>query len=89
MQTGLNLTEDLWNVDTTRVQWQFIIGLLNEAIYGGRIENIDDTNILETYLTMYFKDDILSHKWKPVGLNANLPNSGQNKVLFLGKCLSG
>ncbi|KAH1018946.1 hypothetical protein HUJ05_006621 [Dendroctonus ponderosae] len=79
MQTGLNLTEDLWNVDTTRVQWQFITGLLSEAVYGGRIENVDDTNILETYLAMYFKDEILSHKWRPYGLNVNLPNSGQNK----------
>lgn len=80
MQTGLNLTDDLWNVETTRIQWQFITGLLNEAVYGGRIENIDDISILEAYLKIYFRDEVLSHKWRPYGLSVNIPNTGQNRV---------
>ncbi|XP_066245842.1 cytoplasmic dynein 2 heavy chain 1 [Euwallacea similis] len=79
MQTGLNLTEELWNIDSTRIQWQFIVGLLNEAIYGGRIECIEDTSILKAYLRIYFKDEVLSHKWRPHGMNVTLPNTGQNK----------
>ncbi|CAG9772440.1 unnamed protein product [Ceutorhynchus assimilis] len=79
MQTSLSLTEDFWNVETTRIQWQFIKGLLNDAVYGGRIENIDDISILEAYLKIYFKDEVLSHKWKPYGLNLSLPNTGHNK----------
>ncbi|XP_050308267.1 LOW QUALITY PROTEIN: cytoplasmic dynein 2 heavy chain 1-like [Anthonomus grandis grandis] len=79
MQTSLNLTEDLWNVDTTRVQWPSITGLINEAVYAGRIENVDDLNILNGYLKIYFRDDVLSHKWKPYGVTVSLPNSGENK----------
>jgi len=76
----LNLTEDLWNVDTTRVQWEFIIGLLNEAVYAGRIECIEDLSILEAYLNMYFTDEVLSHKWRLHGINVALPNGSQITV---------
>lgn len=74
------MTEDLWNVDTTRVQWEFIIGLLNEAVYAGRIECIEDLSILEAYLNMYFTDEVLSHKWRLHGINVALPNGSQITV---------
>ncbi|KAL1506398.1 hypothetical protein ABEB36_005769 [Hypothenemus hampei] len=77
LQTGINLTEDLWNIESYRLDWLSIRGLLQEAVYGGRIECIEDMNILEAYLKIYFKDDILSHKWKPQGIDINLPNANQ------------
>lgn len=53
------------------------MGLLNEAVYAGRIECVDDLSILEAYLNMYFRDEALSHKWRPHGINVALPNGSQ------------
>ena len=81
LQTCLTLTEDIWKKDVTRVQWQFIKGLINEAVYWGRIEKIDDLPVLEAYSEVYFRDDILSSKWKPFGLDIRLPNTGLIQVI--------
>ncbi|XP_030763708.1 cytoplasmic dynein 2 heavy chain 1 [Sitophilus oryzae] len=77
LQTSLNLTDHYWQSESTNMPWDYIKGLLFEAVYGGRVEVSEDLQILETYLKMYFKGDTLSHKWKPMGLNVNLPNSNQ------------
>jgi hypothetical protein len=41
-------------------QWPILHGLLENAIYGGRIDDIYDDLKLEAYLSMYFNDG----KWK-------------------------
>lgn len=80
LSTAIKLTEDFWNVGKSQVQWKSMAGLFADAVYGGKIESIDDTKIMETYVGQYFTDEILSHKWKPFGVSVNLPSSAQYQV---------
>jgi len=41
------------------VQWQKVYGILENAIYGGRIDNDFDMRVLRTYMAQIFKEDIL------------------------------
>ncbi|XP_076274081.1 dynein cytoplasmic heavy chain beethoven isoform X2 [Rhynchophorus ferrugineus] len=77
IQTSLSLTEPFWKNDIAKVPWTYLRGLLNGAVYGGRVEVADDTRVLESYLKTYFRDDVLSHRWKPLGLNLSLPSTSQ------------
>lgn len=70
----------MWNTQTPQIQWRFISGLCSDAVYGGRIENIDDMKIVESYVKQYFKDEVLSHRWKPFNFNVNLPTTAQFQV---------
>ncbi|XP_034023634.1 cytoplasmic dynein 2 heavy chain 1 [Thalassophryne amazonica] len=41
-------------------QWEFVHGLLENAIYGGRIDNPSDLCILRSYLKQFFSSHLLS-----------------------------
>lgn len=41
------------------IQWKTLYGLFENAIYGGRIDNDFDMNILKAYLETYFSNDVL------------------------------
>uniref|UniRef100_A0A8C9YIK3 Cytoplasmic dynein 2 heavy chain 1 n=1 Tax=Sander lucioperca TaxID=283035 RepID=A0A8C9YIK3_SANLU len=41
-------------------QWEFVHGLLESAIYGGRIDNPSDLRILRSYLEQFFSAGLLS-----------------------------
>ncbi|XP_028320044.1 cytoplasmic dynein 2 heavy chain 1 isoform X2 [Gouania willdenowi] len=41
-------------------QWEFVRGLLESAIYGGRIDNPSDLRILHSYLEQFFSARLLS-----------------------------
>lgn len=40
-------------------QWQLLHGLLENAIYGGRVDNLSDAKVLRTYLQQYFNTEIV------------------------------
>jgi len=42
------------------VRWNFIHGLLELAIYGGRVDNPFDINVMVSYLEQFFDQSILS-----------------------------
>lgn len=44
----------------TSFQWEFVRGLLESAIYGGRIDNPSDLRILRSYLEQFFSSQLLS-----------------------------
>ncbi|RZC33069.1 cytoplasmic dynein 2 heavy chain 1 [Asbolus verrucosus] len=77
LSTCIKLAEDLWQMRSPQVQWKFISGLCCDAVYGGRIENIDDMGILKTYLRQYLVDEVLSHRWSPFGMKISLPSSSK------------
>lgn len=64
---------ELWQTQNLQVQWKYLSGLCSDAVYGGRIENIQDLAILESYLKDYFIDEVLSHRWKPLKSAMSLP----------------
>jgi dynein heavy chain 2 len=37
-------------------QWQKIYGILENAIYGGRVDNDFDLRVLRAYISLIFKD---------------------------------
>ncbi|KAJ8984389.1 hypothetical protein NQ317_003537, partial [Molorchus minor] len=54
-----------------------------DAVYGGRIENIDDMKIVESYTKQYFIDEVLSHRWRPFGIHSSLPTTSKFQVLIV------
>jgi dynein heavy chain 2 len=42
------------------IDWEAIHGLMDDAIYGGRIDNVYDNRVLRSYLTMFFNDMLAS-----------------------------
>ncbi|XP_050986096.1 LOW QUALITY PROTEIN: cytoplasmic dynein 2 heavy chain 1 [Labeo rohita] len=41
-------------------QWEFVHGLLENAIYGGRIDNVCDLQVLRSYLQQFFNAQLLT-----------------------------
>ena len=41
--------------------WETIYGLLENAIYGGRVDDDYDLRVLKTYLREFFSDDVLTN----------------------------
>lgn len=41
-------------LDGRDIKWEFIQGLCESAIYGGRVDNIYDLQVLSAYLQLYF-----------------------------------
>ncbi|CAF3596551.1 unnamed protein product, partial [Rotaria sordida] len=60
------------------IQWDYIYGLFDQAVYGGRVDNPVDTDVLRSYLMQYFNSAIIGgsrgSKYK-LASNINLPNS--------------
>ncbi|XP_039269307.2 cytoplasmic dynein 2 heavy chain 1-like [Styela clava] len=60
-----------------KVHWDFMHGLMENAIYGGRVDNNFDMRVLSSYLRKYFDSGLLSggqSRRKLVG-NVSLPSS--------------
>lgn len=72
------------------IQWNFIHGLFDQAVYGGRVDNPVDTDVLRSYLNQYFNSAIvggtrgLKSRLAP---NINLPNSTELHVRASQICL--
>ena len=42
------------------MDWEFVHGLFENAVYGGRVDNTFDVRVLSTYLRQYFDNEIIS-----------------------------
>uniref|UniRef100_A0A0L8FKZ3 Dynein heavy chain region D6 P-loop domain-containing protein n=1 Tax=Octopus bimaculoides TaxID=37653 RepID=A0A0L8FKZ3_OCTBM len=60
------------------IQWQWIHGLFEQAIYGGRVDNTFDIRVLVSYLKTFFDNRVLGEHVsdRRIG-NLQLPNSCQ------------
>ena len=47
-----------------QISWQKVYGILENAIYGGRIDNEFDLRVLKTYMQIVFKEDVLKGQKK-------------------------
>lgn len=62
------LTQVVWSrminnvkwLSGSEVRWNFVHGLFENAIYGGRVDNAYDLNVLKSYLRQYFEADIIT-----------------------------
>lgn len=66
------------NKTATRFQWATITGLFLEAIYGGRIDNEFDLNVLSTYLQQLFNKQTVEGGISITG-QLSLPKINGNK----------
>ncbi|CAM4781010.1 unnamed protein product [Rotaria magnacalcarata] len=60
------------------IQWNYIHGLFDQAIYGGRVDNPTDTDVLRSYLVQYFNAAMIGGAKglkSRLASNINLPNS--------------
>ncbi|XP_019521077.1 PREDICTED: cytoplasmic dynein 2 heavy chain 1 [Hipposideros armiger] len=58
LRAGYNIIDRLFD-GTKDVQWEFVHGLLENAIYGGRIDNYFDLRVLQSYLKQFFNSSII------------------------------
>lgn len=42
-----------------QIQWEFVHGLMESAIYGGRVDNVFDMQVMVSYLKLFFDDGVL------------------------------
>uniref|UniRef100_T1IHY1 Cytoplasmic dynein 2 heavy chain 1 n=1 Tax=Strigamia maritima TaxID=126957 RepID=T1IHY1_STRMM len=56
-------------------QWESIRGLYEEAIYGGRIDNIFDLRVMSSYLNEFFNSSVLNKSRVSFGPGISLPTS--------------
>ena len=63
------------------VQWEFVCGLFENAIYGGRVDNVFDMKVLQSYLRRYFSSNSLSAGGNfNEAISSPLPNSTHIQV---------
>tara|TARA_B110000091_G_scaffold199866_1_gene230119 strand:- start:810 stop:8225 length:7416 start_codon:yes stop_codon:yes gene_type:complete len=58
LRAGVNVV-DMVTEQGNSIDWETVIGLMENAIYGGRVDNSYDFQVLQTYLKQYMNDDVL------------------------------
>ncbi|CAL4059761.1 unnamed protein product, partial [Meganyctiphanes norvegica] len=74
LKAGADILDRLYaQAGSGEIKWNFVHGLFESAIYGGRVDNIWDIRILSAYLHIYFTNNIVAGR-KPASdqLVANL-----------------
>ena len=71
----LTLTDVLAEAKGSSPQWQKVFGILENAIYGGRIDNDFDLRVLRAYIAQMFKDSVLKGQ-EPLSKLIPVPQSG-------------
>ena len=65
------------------IKWEFVHGLYENAIYGGRVDNIYDMRVLTSYLKEFFNTAVLVDGRKSLGPAINVPTVASFKVCWL------
>ncbi|KAL4829789.1 hypothetical protein H8958_009079 [Nasalis larvatus] len=58
LRAGYNIIDRLFD-GAKDIQWEFVHGLLENAIYGGRIDNYFDLRVLQSYLKQFFNSSVI------------------------------
>ena len=62
LRAGVNVINMVTQEDQTSIDWETVIGLMENAIYGGRVDNGYDFQVLQTYLKQYMNSDVLLNR---------------------------
>ena len=83
LKSGQMIIEEQFRLhkNSSKFQWETIHGLFKDAIYGGRIDNEFDLNVLATYLEQFFNNQTCSGSLK-LTKNAILPQLNNNKEIL-------
>ncbi|ALC40164.1 btv [Drosophila busckii] len=60
-----------------RCDWLVLQRLCEALAYGGRMNNPQDVQILQSYLSKFCNAEVLSNRWMPLNLGCTLPTSSQ------------
>lgn len=71
LRAGATLLEKI--LERSPVQWLALRGLLENAVYGGRVDNIFDLKVLNTYLDQYFSQQTFTSG--QLSSDLKIPNS--------------
>lgn len=71
-----NVLERAMSTGSKSVPWDWIRGLLEQSVYGGRIDSAQDQKVLSAYLRQYFSDQLVSGRGFLPG--QNLPDSNNH-----------
>uniref|UniRef100_A0A158PNV8 Cytoplasmic dynein 2 heavy chain 1 (inferred by orthology to a C. elegans protein) n=1 Tax=Anisakis simplex TaxID=6269 RepID=A0A158PNV8_ANISI len=71
------LIEQMTKSDLKVPDWQFVHGLMQNVIYGGRIDNPFDENVLNGYLLSYFNSSMISTTSHEIAKNIKIPASNR------------
>lgn len=79
LRAGYNIIDRLFD-GAKEVQWEFVHGLLENAIYGGRVDNCFDLRVLQSYLKQFFNSSVVDepnqrNKKSTFPYSISLPNS--------------
>ena len=61
------------------VQWDFVHGLFEYAIYGGRVDNPFDMRVMVSYLQQFFDANVIGRGSRTLG-PLNVPSSTSHRV---------
>lgn len=78
LRSGIEVIENLYANSGDNISWDFIHGLFKNAIFGGRVDNVYDLRILDSYLHIFFNANVLSGQLRaktPLGPGLELPTS--------------
>ncbi|XP_022103094.1 cytoplasmic dynein 2 heavy chain 1-like isoform X1 [Acanthaster planci] len=79
LRAGADIINRLSKSKSKEMKWDFIHGLFENAIYGGRVDNPFDMRVLRSYLSQYFNKDTLtgggSRKPKKIASGVSVPSS--------------
>ena len=70
LRAGLEVLDTLDVGTNNNTKWEFVHGLYANAIYGGRVDDVHDIKILNSYLTRVFNPEVISGSGrvnKPLG----------------------
>src|SRR5690606_38188351 len=66
--------------ESDNIEWSTVHGLLENAIYGGRVDNDYDMRVLRAYLSYYFSNEVLSKQpLRNVATGITMPHSTKHK----------
>ena len=73
---------DMVTSQGNNIDWETVVGLMENAIYGGRVDNIYDFKVLVVYLKQYFNADILrgGGKGRAADRGFRMPKASTNKI---------
>ncbi|GAB1603232.1 cytoplasmic dynein 2 heavy chain 1-like isoform X1, partial [Argonauta hians] len=76
LRAGADIIDRLFRLSGHNIQWQWIHGLFELAIYGGRVDNAFDIRVLVSYLKTFFDNRVLGEHVsdRRIG-NLQLPHS--------------
>lgn len=62
------------------INFEYLRGLFEVVVYGGRINNIYDSRVLSSYLNSIFRNELVENAHFQIAPNVRLPRSTDIKV---------